>query len=218
MLVFFPAQVNPDKYKGLIKGLRLIVAEEGSQAVWKGWLPTFFGYSAQGAFKYGLYEVFKDQYANMLGQENFEKYKGLVWCAASASAELFADVALCPLEMVKVKVQTAPHGTFPTAFGQAWSQMNANRVETGFPYRSLVPLWSRQVPYTVAKFFFFEKVSFYLKIIKICMRQYISDRTIILYSCVYKTKKFIFKNNTTRCHICFWLFSRCHLCYCFTSC
>jgi solute carrier family 25 phosphate transporter 3 len=96
----------------------------------------------------------------MLGKDNFEKYKGLVWCAASASAEFFADVALCPLEMVKVKVQTAPQGTFPTAFGAAWSQMNANRVETGFPYRSLVPLWSRQVPYTVAKFFFFEKVSF----------------------------------------------------------
>jgi solute carrier family 25 phosphate transporter 3 len=154
----------------LIKGLRLIIAEEGSQAIWKGWLPTFFGYSAQGAFKYGLYEVFKDQYANMLGKENFDKYKGLVWCAASASAELFADVALCPLEMVKVKVQTAPKGTFPTSFGPAWSQMNAQRVETGFPYRSLVPLWSRQVPYTVAKFFFFEKVCLYMKIIEILIK------------------------------------------------
>jgi len=78
--------------------------------------------------------------------------------AASASAELFADVALCPLEMVKVKVQTAPKGTFPTGFGAAWAQMSAQKAETGFPYRSLVPLWSRQVPYTVAKFFFFEKI------------------------------------------------------------
>lgn len=142
------------------------MAEEGSQAIWKGWLPTFFGYSAQGAFKYGLYEVFKDQYANMLGKENFDKYKGLVWCAASASAEFFADIALCPLEMVKVKVQTAPQGTFPVAFGPAWSQMSARRAETGFPYRSLVPLWSRQIPYTVAKFFFFEKVCTNLPISK----------------------------------------------------
>ena len=143
----------------MVSGLRLIIAEEGSRAIWKGWFPTLIGYSAQGAFKYGLYEVFKDQYANMLGKENFEKYKGLVWCAASASAEFFADVALCPFEMVKVKVQTAPKGTFPTSFGPAWSQMSAQRAETGFPYRSLIPLWSRQVPYTVAKFYFFEKVS-----------------------------------------------------------
>ena len=27
-----------------------------------------------------------------------------------------------------------------------------------FPFGSLVPLWSRQIPYTMAKFFFFEKV------------------------------------------------------------
>jgi solute carrier family 25 phosphate transporter 3 len=144
----------------LVKGLKLIIAEEGSQAIWKGWLPTFFGYSAQGAFKYGLYEVFKDQYANVLGKENFEKYKGLVWCAASASAEFFADIALCPFEMVKVKVQTSPKGTFPVPFGPAWSQMSAQKAETGFPYRSIVPLWSRQIPYTVAKFFFFEKVNY----------------------------------------------------------
>jgi len=70
----------------------------------------------------------------------------------------FADIALCPFEMVKVKVQTSPKGTFPVPFGPAWSQMNAQRAETGFPYRSIVPLWSRQIPYTVAKFFFFEKV------------------------------------------------------------
>ena len=146
----------------MVKGLRLIIAEEGSQAIWKGWLPTFFGYSAQGAFKYGLYEIFKDQYATALGKDNFEKYKGLVWCAASASAEFFADIALCPFEMVKVKVQTSPQGTFPVPFGPAWSQMNAQRAETGFPYRSLVPLWSRQIPYTVAKFYFFEKVRRFL--------------------------------------------------------
>lgn len=51
-------------------------------------------------FKYGLYEVFKDFYSNLAGKENAEKYKGLIWCAGSASAEVFADVALCPLEMV----------------------------------------------------------------------------------------------------------------------
>lgn len=70
---------------------------------------------------------------------------------------MFADVALCPFEMIKVKVQTSTPGTFPTAFGPALAAMQANKVETRFPFGSLVPLWSRQVPYTVAKFFFFEK-------------------------------------------------------------
>ncbi|CDI76401.1 phosphate carrier protein, putative [Eimeria acervulina] len=32
------------------------------------------------------------------------------------------------------------------------------RQETKFPFGSVVPLWSRQIPYTMAKFFFFEKI------------------------------------------------------------
>jgi solute carrier family 25 phosphate transporter 3 len=151
-------QVNPGKYKGLVSGLKTIAAEEGSIAVWKGWLPTLIGYSLQGAFKYGLYEFFKDTYANALGEENYKKYKPLVWCAGSASAEVFADIALCPLEMVKVKVQTSPKGTWPTSFVPALARMNELKAETRFPFGSLVPLWSRQIPYTVAKFFFFEKI------------------------------------------------------------
>jgi len=153
-------QVNPGKYKGTISGLKMIAAEEGAGAagIWKGWFPTLLGYSLQGAFKYGLYEFFKDTYANALGEENYKNYKPLVWCAGSASAEVFADIALCPLEMVKVKVQTSKPGTWPTSFFPALARMNELKAETRFPFGSLVPLWSRQIPYTVAKFFFFEKI------------------------------------------------------------
>jgi len=69
----------------------------------------------------------------------------------------FADIALCPMEMVKVKIQTSPAGTWPTSFGAATSQMSLQRAETRFPFGSVLPLWSRQIPYTMAKFYFFEK-------------------------------------------------------------
>lgn len=153
-------QVNPEKYKGLISGLKLCIAEEGTgtAGIWKGWLPTLMGYSAQGAFKFGLYEFFKDFYGNLAGEKNYYQYEGLIWLAGSASAEFFADIALCPMEMIKVKVQTSPKGEFPTQFGAALAAMQANKAATGFPFRSVVPLWSRQIPYTMAKFFFFEKV------------------------------------------------------------
>jgi len=62
------------------------------------------------------------------------------------------------MEMVKVKVQTSPAGTWPTSFSAATSQMIAQKAETRFPFGSVVPLWSRQIPYTMAKFYFFEKV------------------------------------------------------------
>jgi solute carrier family 25 phosphate transporter 3 len=56
-----------------------------------------------------------------------------------------------------VKVQTSVPGTFPVEFGAALAAIRKD-PNSGFPFRSLVPLWSRQVPYTMAKFYFFEMV------------------------------------------------------------
>jgi solute carrier family 25 phosphate transporter 3 len=150
-------QVDPTKYKGLFGTIGTIIKEEGAGALTKGWAPTFIGYAMQGMFKFGLYEYFKDAYSTMAGQENAEAYRGFVFLAGSASAELFADVALCPMEMIKVKVQTSPPGTFPTAVGAAISAIRADPA-SNWPFGSVVPLWSRQIPYTMAKFYFFEKV------------------------------------------------------------
>jgi solute carrier family 25 phosphate transporter 3 len=153
-------QVNPEKFKSLIPGLKLVAKEEGmgTKGLFKGYLPTFFGYSAQGMCKFGFYEIFKDFYMNLAGEHNSCTYTGAIWLLGSASAEFFADIALCPMEMVKVKVQTSPPGTWPTDFGAATKQMIAQKATTGFPFGSVVPLWSRQIPYTMAKFFFFERI------------------------------------------------------------
>jgi len=66
------------------------------------------------------------------------------------------------MEMVKVKIQTSPAGTFPTGLGPAVAALQAN-PESRFPFGSVTPLWGRQIPYTMAKFFFFELIvqSFY---------------------------------------------------------
>ena len=153
-------QVAPEKYKGLISGLKTVIAEEGTgtAGIWKGWKPTLFGYSIQGFFKFGLYEYFKDFYSNLAGEENAHKYRGAIWLAGSASAEFFADIGLCPLEMIKVRVQTSAVGTFPTEFGAALAEMQKNKAKYNWPFGSVSALWCRQIPYTMAKFFFFELV------------------------------------------------------------
>ncbi|RZS26719.1 hypothetical protein BHM03_00060096 [Ensete ventricosum] len=74
----------------------------------RGWVPTLLGYSAQGACKFGFYEFFKKYYSDIAGPEYAAKYKTLIYLAGSASAEVIADVALCPFEAVKVRVQTQP--------------------------------------------------------------------------------------------------------------
>lgn len=152
--------------------MRVILAEEGFNGIWKGALPTLIGYSIQGLFKFGLYEYFKDYYSTMAGEENSVKYRGLIWLAGSASAEFIADIGLCPMEMVKVKIQTSPAGTWPIAFLPALRKMQEMKADTRFPFGSVVPLWSRQIPYTMAKFFFFEKVSLTSRLCKVELHAY----------------------------------------------
>ena len=62
---------------------------------------------AQGAFKYGGYEYFKKFYSDLVGEERAARWKTSVYLTASASAEFIADVALCPFEAVKVRMQTS---------------------------------------------------------------------------------------------------------------
>lgn len=57
----------------------------------------------QGLCKFGLYEVFKVFYSDLIGEENSYVYRTSLYLAASASAEFFADIALSPMEAVKVK-------------------------------------------------------------------------------------------------------------------
>jgi solute carrier family 25 phosphate transporter 3 len=141
---------------GLIPGLRKLAAEEGAAGLRTGWVPTLFGYGAQGLFKFGLNEFFKDTYTKIVGEENLQALpaKMLLWALASGSAELFADVALCPFEMTKVKMQTSLPSLgskFPQSLTAAFATMRST-PGSGFPFGSLGPLWGRQIPYTMIKF------------------------------------------------------------------
>lgn len=115
---------------------------------------NFSLFAFQGLCKFGLYEVFKVYYANLLGEENAYLYRTSLYLAASASAEFFADIALSPFEAAKVKIQTVPG--YATTFRQAAPKMMKEEGISAF-YKGLVPLWARQIPYTMMKFACFER-------------------------------------------------------------
>lgn len=147
-------QVNPDKYKSLANGFKVSVKEGGIKALSLGWAPTLVGYSMQGIGKFGFYEAFKNLYSGFLGEENTFLYRTSMYLAASASAEFFADIFLCPMESVKVRIQTTP-GWSSTLREGAPRIMREEGIN-GF-YKGLAPLWMRQIPYTMMKFACFER-------------------------------------------------------------
>ena len=103
--------MDPKRYKGIIDGWKQIGRAEGLRGLYTGycssdwhsshpgrrWGPTMVGYGLQGTFKFGLYEYFKYKYSHMVSEESAYENRTYLYLAASASAEVFADVALCPL-------------------------------------------------------------------------------------------------------------------------
>ncbi|KAB8203288.1 Mitochondrial carrier protein [Aspergillus parasiticus SU-1] len=150
-------QLDPVTYnRGLIGGFRQVIANEGAGALLTGFGPTAAGYFLQGAFKFGGYEFFKQQWINQLGYETASNNRTAVYLASSATAEFFADIALCPLEATRIRLVSQP--TFATGLLSGFGKILKNEGVGAF-YSGFGPILFKQVPYTMAKFVVFEKVS-----------------------------------------------------------
>ncbi|BAE56146.1 mitochondrial carrier domain-containing protein [Aspergillus flavus] len=150
-------QLDPVTYnRGLVGGFRQVIANEGAGALLTGFGPTAAGYFLQGAFKFGGYEFFKQQWINQLGYETASNNRTAVYLASSATAEFFADIALCPLEATRIRLVSQP--TFATGLLSGFGKILKNEGVGAF-YSGFGPILFKQVPYTMAKFVVFEKVS-----------------------------------------------------------
>lgn len=154
----------------MTEGFAAILAEaRGSYAralpmLYRGWWPTFLAYVIQGALKFSLYEILKHALSTAWRstegppQDGTDSGSGavlVVYLFSSAVAEMVADVGLAPFETVKIKVQTTNLSS--TSVSTIMPRVWATEGWRGF-YKGLVPLWFRQVPYTMVKFASFERI------------------------------------------------------------
>ncbi|OMO99005.1 hypothetical protein CCACVL1_03972 [Corchorus capsularis] len=142
-------QVNPIKYSSISSGFSALWKEQGPSSLWRGWSGKLFGYGAQGGCRFGLYEYFKGLYSNVLVDQN----RTFIFFLSSASAQVFADVALCPFEAIKVRVQTQPN--FAKGLVDGFPKLYKTEGLAGF-YKGLCPLWGRNLPFSMIMFSTFE--------------------------------------------------------------
>jgi len=149
-------QLDPVTYNtGLVGGFRKVIQNEGAGALLTGAGPTFAGYFLQGALKFGGYEFFKQQSINLLGYETAKNNRTAVYLASAATAEFFADIALCPLEATRIRLVSEP--TFASGLVGGFSKILKTEGVGAF-YSGFGPILFKQVPYTMAKFVVYEKV------------------------------------------------------------
>ncbi|OAE29797.1 hypothetical protein AXG93_1513s1230 [Marchantia polymorpha subsp. ruderalis] len=84
---------------------------------------------------------------------NSYSYKTPIYLAASSSAQVIADIALCPFEAIKVRVQSQPG--FGKGLADGFPKVYRSEGIRGF-YKGLMPLWGRNVPFAMLLFSSFE--------------------------------------------------------------
>merc|ERR1711907_88390 len=144
-------QLDPVTYnKGLIGGMRQVVAAEGTGALATGLGPTAVGYFIQGWFKFGGFEFFKIKFAKSLGDQSGWDNRNKIYLGASACAEFIADVFLCPLEAARIRQVSDPNFAKGT-IAALTKLVQVDGVLKG-DYSGFVPILFKQIPYTMAKF------------------------------------------------------------------
>jgi solute carrier family 25 phosphate transporter 3 len=73
--------------------------------------------------------------------------------ASSATAEFFADVALCPLEATRIRLVSQP--SFASGLVGGFTRLLKEEGIKGF-YSGFGPILFKQIPYTMAKFVVYE--------------------------------------------------------------
>ncbi|KAK6459448.1 mitochondrial phosphate carrier protein [Scheffersomyces xylosifermentans] len=150
-------QLEPTVYnKGMIGSFKQVVSSEGAGALLTGLGPTVLGYSLQGAFKFGGYELFKKTFIEYLGYDTAKKYKNSVYIGSAALAEFFADIALCPLEATRIRLVSQP--TFANGLIGGFSRIAKEEGVAAF-YNGFTPILFKQIPYNIAKFLVFERAA-----------------------------------------------------------
>ncbi|SGZ57154.1 CIC11C00000001522 [Sungouiella intermedia] len=150
-------QLEPTVYnKGMVGSFKQIVSTEGAGALLTGLGPTVLGYSLQGAFKFGGYELFKKTFIEQLGLETAAQYKNSVYIGSAALAEFFADIALCPLEATRIRLVSQP--TFANGLIGGFSRILKEEGAGSF-YNGFTPILFKQIPYNIAKFLVFERAA-----------------------------------------------------------
>lgn len=135
-------QLDPQTYtRGMIGTFRQVIAKDGASALLTGFGPTAAGYFLQGAFKFGGYELFKQQSINILGYETASNNRTAVYLASAGIAEFFADVALCPLEATRIRLVSEP--TYANGLVGGFSKMLKNEGIGAF-YAGFGPILFKQ--------------------------------------------------------------------------
>lgn len=102
-------QAEPTKHtKGMLAATADIIKEDGALVLLGGLGPTVVGYGIEGSMKFGVYEVMKPIFKEIMNALTGESNTALAYLLASLVAGAVAATLLCPMEATRIKIVTDP--------------------------------------------------------------------------------------------------------------
>lgn len=145
-------QTNPEKYPGVIRSFRKVIDEEGFNAFFTGWQPTFVGFFFWGGFSYMLTE-FMRRYLTELSGDAAASYEIPIILASAGIAAFAGSFVLSPFESVRIRSVAQPNFA-SSPIGVVERMINDEGLGSLF---SAVPaFWLKEVPFAMAKFTIFD--------------------------------------------------------------
>jgi len=122
-----------------------IIEDEGPSALSTGLGPTVIGYGIEGAVKFGVYESLKPIFLSLFsGGPNSEAFLASAVCAGG-----LASIILCPMEETRIRLVTDP--TFGKGLLDGLPKLLKEEGVMSPFQRGILPMLSKQVPYTMGK-------------------------------------------------------------------
>lgn len=123
---------------------------EGLGGLLTGFGPTAVGYLVQGGAKFAGYEFWKTQLvAYSGGLDAAVPHRTAIYLTSAAIAEFWADIALAPLEAVRIRLVS--NRTYATGLVSGFARM-AREGGLRELYAGFLPLACKQIPYAVGQF------------------------------------------------------------------
>jgi solute carrier family 25 phosphate transporter 3 len=126
-----------------------IIKENGPSALLGGLGPTVVGYGIEGAMKFGIYEVLKPVFADMMGGGS-EKNKSVAYIAASVVAGAVASAFLCPMESTRIRIVTSKDYADNQGLLTALPKLVREEGILSL-FGGMYAMLAKQIPYTMAK-------------------------------------------------------------------
>lgn len=145
---------------------RIIVKEEGFNALWAGLGPTAWGYLMEGAVKFGVYEITKPTMRSSLARiaslTSLDVFRSQVlsFALCGTVAGLAASFLLCPMEALRIRMVAEPNFA-PKGWIQGGAKILKNEGVQGLA-KGMNPMIMKQVPYTVTKNVSFDLITKFL--------------------------------------------------------